>query len=133
MKEVIYMEQQLIYNKFFEDIIMSSNSQKSKALNKVYRALNKVDKSATIKRDPLHSRYLVNKYSITIQFSNKNKYSVFKEDYISQLISDLHLAEIENSYKSFSSFTNKEQDFNVVIRDLRQLNNNIMLLSVSVY
>ena len=127
------MEQQLIYNKFFEDIIMSSNNQKSKALNKIYRALNKVDKSATIKRDPLHSRYLVNKYSITIQFSNKNKYSVFKEDYISQLISDLHLAEIENSYKSFRSFTNKEQDFNVVIRDLRQLNNNIMLLSVSVY
>jgi len=112
---------------------MSSNNQKSKALNKIYRALNKADKSATIKRDPLHSRYLVNKYSITIQFSNKNKYSVFKEDYISQLISDLHLAEIENSYKSFRSFTNKEQDFNVVIRDLRQLNNNIMLLSVSVY
>lgn len=112
---------------------MSSNSQRSKALNKAYRALNKIDKSAIIKRDSLHSRYAVNKYSITIKFSNSNNYSTFKEKYIEQLGADLQLSEVAKTSKSLREFKSNGKNVDIVMSDLGQLNTDSLLLSVSIY
>jgi hypothetical protein len=107
-----------------------SNTKKSRILYSIYACINGLDKSAVIKRDPLHARYAVNKYSIQVKV-DKSTFKDFKANLTQKCISRHDLV-VNNDYTN-PYYVHKDENFSIFIDDMSQSDSKDLLLSISIH
>jgi hypothetical protein len=74
-----------------------SNTQRSRALHRVYTLIKYLDPEAKIERDDLHSIYQVNKYGLQVRFT-QHRLAKIKAELIERYCSEYNMNMDSNGY-----------------------------------
>lgn len=108
---------------------MLSNSQRGRALHRVYTLIRHLDPSAEIKRDDLHSVYAVNKYGIRVRF-DQARFGRIKDDFILKYCQEYGLIQDQHGY-----YCSPESGLVLTVneQDMRYFNQNWTAVDITLF